>query len=217
MRHRKPSWHQRALLLMLIAVGGAVVGHVGSQLLARFLSARAPVQGPTYSSAKRGDSAPLSGASSSAERLREIDTHLRNRDFGTALLLCDEAQGLFPGDRELLGRRQRAEDELHNRFRYQMFEQAAARRHYAAALALFNEIPADSAYKLRAAQALASVRSHFISEWLATAETAARLGQCNEARLYAAEILSIDGANVAARAVMAECSSQRQAAGGRSD
>jgi hypothetical protein len=208
--HAPPSrWYQRILLLLVIAVGGALVGHLGSQLTSRLLSDRTVAQ-PALPHG--GVSAALSEAATVSDRLLEIDQHMGNRDFGTALLLCDEALAFFPGDSQLQGRRQHAEDELHNRFRYQMFEQAAARRNYAAALALFNEIPADSLYKFRATQELPSVRSHLVGERLTAAQTAVKLGQCNEARVYAEGVLALDSSSSSARAVLAQCPAPQAAA-----
>lgn len=213
---QRVPWYQRVALLTLIAVGGAVVGHLGSQLTARLLAGRAAPR--LLPSGPGVVAASLSSANSLSDRLVEIDEHMSNRDFGTALLLCDEALTLFPGDNQLQGRRQHAEDELHNRFRYQMFEQASARRNYAAALALFNEIPADSLYKFRAAQDLPSVRSHLVGERLAAAQSAAKLGQCNEARVYAESILVLDAASVSARAVLDQCPARPAApAGGKTE
>lgn len=203
-REKGQPWYHRVLLLTVIAVGGAMVGHLGSQLTARLIAGRSTQRHPGGGEAGAA-SGLLSMATSVSERLLEIDQHMSTRDFGTALLLCDEALALFPGDNQLQGRRQHAEDELHNRFRYQMFQQAAARRNYAAALALFNEIPADSLYKSRATQELPSVRSHLVGEWLSTAQLAARLGQCAEARAYAAGVLALDKASASAHAVMEQC------------
>ncbi len=207
-RSAGPAWYMRVLLLVIIALGGALVGHIGSQVTAHLLSSRAVTP---RSQASSSVSSLLSLAQSVPERLLEIDQHMSNRDFGTALLLCDEALTLFPGDTQLQGRRQRTEDELKNRFRYQMFEQAAARRNYAAALALWNEIPAESMYKARAMQALSRVRSHFMGERLAIAQAAARLGQCGEARLYAASVLALDSTSVSAHAVLDQCPAARPA------
>lgn len=207
-----PPWYQRAVMLVLIAGGGAVVGHLGSQLTARLLSGRTAAT--AVGTARPGGPVPtlLSAAPTLSERLIEIDQHLSGRDFGTAFLLCDEALLLFPSENQVLMRRQRAEDELHNRFRYQMFEQAATRRNYTAAVALYNEIPADSTYKLRAMQELPAIRSHIVGEKLSAAQTAARLGECSEARLYANGVLAIDGSSVAARAVLEQCPANRGAA-----
>jgi hypothetical protein len=193
-------WYQRALILIAIAAGGALLGNLGSQLTAYLLIRPS---GPATGAAN--GSTLLSNAPSLAARLNQIDQHLASRDFGTALLLCDEALAIYFSNSQVQIRRQRAEGELHNRFRYQMFEQAAARRNYAASLALWSEIPADSTYKVRATQELPTVRSHFVGERLSDAQTAQRLGQCNEARTYADSVLAIDRASVAARAVLDQC------------
>lgn len=212
LRPKPAPWYQRVLLLALIAVGGALVGHLGSQLFARLLAGRSPA---VVGSGTGRVIASLSAATSVSDRLIEIDQHMQNRDFGTALLLCDEALALYPGDNQLLGRRQHAEDELHNRFRYQMFQQAAGKRNYSAALALFSEIPADSMYKSRAMQELPSVRSHAVGDWLTAAQSAVRLGQCAEARVYAAGVLSLDNGSAPAKAVMDQCPAPRPGAMGK--
>lgn len=215
LRPRGGPWYQRILILVVIAGGGALVGHLGSQLMARLLTGRQPGAGLAGNGARPGVVASLSAATTVSDRLIEIDQHMQNRDFGTALLLCDEALWLFPGEGQLLARRQHAEDELHNRFRYQMFQSAAAKRNYSAALALFNEIPAESMYKTRAMQELPSVRSHAVGDWLASAQMAVKLGQCAEARVYAQGVLSLDSGSVPAKAIMDQCPSPRPEAMGR--
>lgn len=207
-----PPWYQRIVMLVLIAGGGAVVGHLGSQLTARLLSGRSAGAITALQQRPGGAPALLSAATTLSERLIEIDQHLAGRDFGTAFLLCDEALLLFPSENQVLVRRQHAEDELHNRFRYQMFEQAASRRNYTAAVALYNEIPSDSTYKLRAMQELPAIRSHIVGEKLSAAQTAAKLGECGEARLYANGVLAIDGSSLAARAVLEQCPAKAGAA-----
>src|SRR3569832_1709755 len=77
LRPRSAPWYQRILLLAVIAVGGALVGHLGSQLMARLLSDRPPASA-LLGSGRSGVIASLSAATSESDRLIEIDLHMQN-------------------------------------------------------------------------------------------------------------------------------------------
>ena len=192
--NRFPAWLSGPALVLLIAVGGAVIGSLGSQVVAR-------LSGPQKSRLAKGSIA--------TDRLVEIDNAMQVRDFSTALLLADEALRTFPGDPQFQAKRKRAEDELQNRFRYQTFQLAVSRQNYQAALALFDEMPADSAYKFKATQELKAVREQFIAEQLQLAQTAARLQQCEETRTFATAVLSVDNTNRAALDLVSDCAARK--------
>lgn len=190
-------------LTILIALGGAVLGSLGSQVVAFFTSAaerssNSAVQG-------RAVSGLLSKGATAPDRLLEIDQLLQSRDFGTALLFCEEGLRLYPGDTRFNAKRQRAEEEIQNRFRYQSMQSAIGRLNFAAAMALYEEISADSTFKLKATQELGSARDQYIAEQLRDGEAAAKLAQCSEAKACAQAVLNLDKDNAAARTLVAEC------------
>ena len=190
-------------LTILIAFGGAVLGSLGSQVVA-YLTAERTAPSVTPSMA-RAASGLLSKHLTAADRLQEIDQALQSRDFGTALLFSEEGLRLFPGDGQFNTKRQRAEDEIQNRFRFQALQSALTRRNFSAAMALFDEIQADSAFKFKATQELGTAREQYIAEQLRDGQAAAKLAQCAEAKSSAQAVLTLDTSNSAARALLAEC------------
>lgn len=188
-------WPRRLLLLLAVAVGGAILGQLGSTVLSRMLQANRA----------GGSSSIVTRAMSLAERQAEIEGLLLSRDSSAALLLIDDALAHFPNDPQLVALRRRTEDELRNRFRFQSFELLVAKRNYAAALALYDEISADSPYRHRAAQELPVLRARYVAEQIEAAQIAAKLGQCAEARLLASRVQAIDPAHAGARAIEGSC------------
>jgi hypothetical protein len=195
-------WSSRNLIFVVIALGGALAGHLLSQLIAFAMSDR-PLRRGVGKGGERG--AMLSTAGSAAERLTEVERALQSREFGAALLLAEEALRLYPADQQLQAKRQRAEDEMQNRFRFETFELAVSRHNDGAAMALFAEIPADSAFKFRAAQAVRAVRERLLTADLKAAQSAAKLSQCAEARSYAQAALTLDSGNQVALTLLQEC------------
>lgn len=185
-------WPRRLLLLLGVAVGGAILGQLGSSLLSNML------QGQSSSSI-------VTRAVSLADRKAEIEGVLLSRDSSAALLLIDDALAHFPNEPQLLTLRRRTEEEVRNRFRYQAFEQLLAKRNYAAAMALFDEIGTDSPYRHRAAQELPTLRARLVAEQFEAAQVAAKLGQCAEARLLASRVQALDPSHVGARALGENC------------
>ena len=100
------EWPKRLLVLLGVAVGGALLGQLGSSL---FTSVSSRGGG--------GSASVLTRAGSLPERQAEIDALLGNRDYGAALLLIDEALLRFPGDAGLAAQKRRVEEEIKNRFR----------------------------------------------------------------------------------------------------
>ena len=188
------------MLTLLIALGGAVLGSLGSQVVA-FLTAERTSPAGTGSAA----TGLLSKAATAGERLFEIDQALQAGEFGTALLFAEEGQRLYPGDPRFAGKQKRAEDEIQNRFRYQTMQAAIARLNFAAAVALFDEIPADSAFKGKASQDLGKAREQYIAEQLRDGQTAVKLALCDEAKTCAQAVLTVDSDNTTARSLIAEC------------
>jgi hypothetical protein len=135
----------------------------------------------------------------------EIDQALQSRDFGAALLFAEEGLRLYPGDGQFNAKRQRAEDEIQNRFRFQALQAALTRQNFSAAMALFDEIQADSAFKSKATQELGSAREQYIAEQLRDGQAAAKLAQWAEAKTSAQAVLTLDSGNAAARTLLADC------------
>jgi hypothetical protein len=195
-------WPKRLLLLLAVAVGGALLGQLGSALVSRLLSGNS----------SGGAGSTLTRAATLNERLGEIDALLMSRDSGSALVLIDDALTRFPSDPQLNALRRRAEEELKNRFRYQAFEQLLAKRNFGGALALFEELSADSPYRQRAAQELPALRSRHIAEQFEAGQMAAKLGQCPEVKLIAARIQAIEPSHSGARELIESCAGDGQAA-----
>ncbi len=191
-------------LTILIALGGAVLGSIGSQVVAYVTAERAPQA--VSASAARPVTGLLSKSSTAADRLTEIDQALQNRDFGAALLFAEEGLRLFPGDARFNVKRQRAEEEIQNRFRYQSLQTALTRQNFPAAMALFDEIQTDSTFKFKATQDLSTARDQYITEQLRDGQAAAKLAQCAEAKLSAQAVLAVDSSNAAAQTLVADCS-----------
>jgi hypothetical protein len=198
------------VLTVIIALGGAVLGSLGSQIVAyltvdRQANSTSGVGPGGAGTAGHPVSGLLSKAGAAADRLQEIEQALQNRDFGTALLLSEEGLRLYPGDTQFNAKRQRAEDEIQNRFRYQTLQSAITRQNFVAALALYDEIPAESSFKLKATEDLGTAREQYIAEQLRDAQTAAKLAQCSEAKASAQAVLAVDSNNSPAKIVLAEC------------
>lgn len=195
-----PTW-RRGAVFASVAVGGILIGLLGARWAGHWSDGRGAGEVKLGIDGMRA----LSQVDSLKDRLVEIDQALKRKDFGVALLLTEEALRYFPGDVQLMTRRTRTDDELHNRFRYQVFEQAILKRNYAAALAVFAEIPLDSAYKFRATQELPVARSHYVAEQLAAAQSALRLGNCEEARLYAGRVQTLEPTQAGLQAILSQC------------
>lgn len=190
-------------LTILIALGGAVLGSLGSQVVAFLTTDHAASS--TGPGGARSVSGLLSKGASATDRLLEIDQLLQSRDFGSALLFCEEGLRLYPGDTRFNAKRQRAEEEIQNRFRYQTMQSAIGRLNFAAAMALYEEISADSTFKLKATQELGTARDQYIAEQLRDGEAAVKLAQCSEAKACAQAVLDLDKDNAAAHGLLAQC------------
>ena len=198
-RAKDRSWLRTSILVVAVALGGAAIGSLGSQLLARL----------TVQSSNRGavHKAPLLLLKSNTPsgQLAEIDQALLVHDSATAIILCDEALRGSPGDPQLMARRKRAEEEQLDRFRLEMIEQAISRRNYAAAAALAEEISAASPQRVQATTRLQAVLVPFLDGLLAEADRAAKLSLCNEARALLSQVLQLHPQNGRAQEILASC------------
>jgi len=193
------SWLRTGALVLAVAVGGAAVGSLGSHLLAR-LTIQHGGSGNT-------NKAPLLllKAETPAGRLAEIDQALNLQDASTAVILCDEALRGSPGDPQLTARRKRAEEELLDRFRLEMLDQAISRRNYAAASALAEELSAASPLRTQAAARVQTVLAPFLNDLLAEADRAAKLSLCTEARALLSQVLQLEPQNSRAQQILSAC------------
>ena len=193
------SWLRTGVLVVAVAIGGAAIGSLGSQLLARL----------TVQSANRGTvpKAPLLllKSNTAAGQLAEIDQALLIHDSATAIILCDEALRGSPGDPQLMARRKRAEEDQLDRFRLDMIEQAISRRNYAAATALAEEISAASPQRAQATTRIQDVLTPFLDGLLSEADRAAKLSLCNEARALLSQVLQLHPQNSRAQEILASC------------
>ena len=194
-------WPRRLLLLLGVAVGGAILGQLGSALLSSMLQGRGS-----------NGSSIVTRAASLAERQAEIDAVLLSRDASAALLLIDDALAHFPNDPQLVALRRRTEEDVRNRFRYQAFEQMIAKRNFPAALALFDELGNDSPYRHRASQELPALRARYIADQMEAAQAAAKLGLCSEARQLAGRVQALEPAHSGARTLNESCTTDTSTA-----
>ena len=196
---RERSWLRTGSLVVAVALAGAAVGSIGSQLLAR-LTMQPSARGAT-------SKAPLLllRATTATGQLAEIDKALVANDAATALILCDEALRGSPGDPQLMARRKRAEEAQLDRFRLEMIEQAISRRNYAAATALAEEITAGSPLRAQALVKIQAVLEPFLDSLLAEADRTAKLSLCHEARSQLVQVLQLSPQNGRAQAILAAC------------
>lgn len=196
---RDRSIYRTAALVVIVALGGAAVGSLGSQLLAK-LTLR---QNGTATAGK--PRLALLKSDTLEGRLAEVDQALAQHDASMALLLCEEALRQHPSDPQLLSRRKRAEEEQLDRFRFEMLDQAISRRNFAAALALADEISAGSPLRTQAQARIESVLTPFIQSLLDEAERAVKLSLCSEARTILSQVLQLQPQNSRAQEILAAC------------
>jgi hypothetical protein len=192
------AWLRTGALVVAVALGGAAIGSLGSQLLARLTL--------QSSGAGSANKAPLLLKSQSPSgRLAEIDQALLEHDASTALILCDEALRGSPGDPQLTARRKRAETEQLDRFRLEMLEQAISRRNHSATIALAEEISASSPQRAKADGRVQTVMASYVSDLLGEADRAAKLSLCSEARALLSHVLKLQPQNSRAQEILSAC------------
>lgn len=196
---RDRSVYRTGLLVLAVALGGAAVGSLGSQLLARF-TMRSNGQ-------PAGNKPPVLvlRAETAEGRLAEIDQALTQHDASLALILCDEALRQSPGDAQILSRRKRAEDTQLDRFRLEMIEQAISRRNFAAAVAIAEDISAGSPIRAQASLRIQRVLDPFLSGLLDEADRAAKLSLCPEVRTILSQVLQLEPQNSRAQEILSAC------------
>jgi hypothetical protein len=185
-------------LVLVVALAGAAIGSLGSQLLARFAVKKgaAETTKPTVH---------LLRSESHEGRLAEIDEALTGQDSATAFLLCEEALRQNPSEAQLLARRKRAEEMQLDRFRLDMLEQALSRRNFAAAQALLEEFSLASPLRATGAFKMEQAAPQFVEETLSEAERAMQLSLCGEARLLAVQVQKLKPHDEKATQILSQC------------
>ena len=196
---RDRSVYRTGLLVLAVALGGAAVGSLGSQLLARF------TMRPNGQPAGNKPPVLVLRSETAEGRLAEIDQALTQHDASLALILCDEALRQSPGDAQILSRRKRAEETLLDRFRLEMIEQAISRRNFAAAVAIAEEISAGSPIRAQASLRIQRVLEPFLASLLDEADRAAKLSLCPEVRTILSQVLQLEPQSSRAQEILSAC------------
>lgn len=102
-----------------------------------------------------------------------------------------------------LGRRVESERQAASAFA--KFDEAASAKNYAAAVAGYGQIPADSVYKRRAQPRYEEARTLLVAEKMTDAEKLRADGRCAELRQEAAEIIRLDPKNMIIRDLARLC------------
>ena len=88
---------------------------------------------------------------------------------------------------------------------FAQFDEAAAAKNYAEAMARFEQIPADSIYKRRAKPRYDEARTLLVAEHMSAADKARAAGRCAEVKTEVAEITRLDPRNNMARELVRLC------------
>lgn len=92
----------------------------------------------------------------------------------------------------------RAEAETKNRAIYARFTQRAGLAHYDAAIEAYRELPADSAYHAQAAEDYGRLFPMFVDSHLQLAQEARKRGDCDEVKVQAQIVLSVEQRHIRA-------------------
>jgi pSer/pThr/pTyr-binding forkhead associated (FHA) protein len=129
-------------------------------------------------------------------------------DWAAARAALDKL-GTTPGDagleRQALELGRRVDTERQAAVIYAQFNDAAANKSYADALARYGEIPKDSLYKERGRARAEESRQLLVAELLADSEKALAAGQCADVRAAADEIAKLDPRNKLPRDLVRLC------------
>ncbi|HEY6477296.1 MAG TPA: FHA domain-containing protein, partial [Polyangia bacterium] len=98
---------------------------------------------------------------------------------------------------------------------FAQFDEAVSAKNYAAALAGYEQIPADSVYKRRARPRYEEARTLLVAEKMAVAEKDRAEGRCAEVRQEAAEIIRVDPKNMLIRDLSRLCRAKPEAVAAR--
>ena len=101
--------------------------------------------------------------------------------------------------------RRRVDAERLGAMAFAEFDEAANTKNYAAAMARYDQIPADSVYKRRAKARFEEARTLLVAEHLSSAEQARAAGRCADVRTEAAAVARLDPKNTVGREMVRLC------------
>ena len=123
----------------------------------------------------------------------------------TALVKIDGAAADGAIRREAAALTRKVETERQGAAHFARFDAAANEKNYAAAVAGFAEIPADSIYKKRARPRYDEARALLIAQHISAAEAARAEGRCADVRVEAGQVLRLDPKNLLIRDLARLC------------
>ncbi|HVT07906.1 MAG TPA: FHA domain-containing protein [Polyangia bacterium] len=123
----------------------------------------------------------------------------------TALVKIDAAAADAATRREAAALIRKVETERQGAALFARFDAAANEKDYAAAVAGYAEIPADSLYKKRARPRYEEARALLIAQHMTAAEAARAEGRCADVRVEAAQVLRLDPKNLLIRDLSKLC------------
>jgi pSer/pThr/pTyr-binding forkhead associated (FHA) protein len=101
--------------------------------------------------------------------------------------------------------RRRVDAERLGAMAFAEFDEAANTKNYVAAMARYDQIPADSVYKRRAKARYEEARTLLVADHLASAEQARAAGRCNDVRTEVAAVARLDPKNMVGREMVRLC------------
>lgn len=119
--------------------------------------------------------------------LADARTAIDGSKWGEASNLANQVLKLDPGNAEARTLADQAKRELANSNLYSDFAAAAGRKQYEAAVAAFEEIPADSVYKNRARDGYDKLHTQFLNDTKRQANSLAKSHKCKELDKLATE------------------------------
>ena len=117
--------------------------------------------------------------------------------------------------REVIALGRRVENERQSALLFAKFDEAASGKNYAAALAGYEQIPADSVYKRRAQPRYEEARTLLVAEKMTVAEKDRAEGRCAEVRREAMEIIRLDPKNMLVRDLARLCRAKPESVAAR--
>lgn len=134
-----------------------------------------------------GTGAAPAVTSDAGKLLADARTAIDASKWGEASNLANQVLKLDPGNAEARTLADQAKRELANSNLYSDFAAAAGRKQYEAAVAAFEEIPADSVYKNRARDGYDKLHTQFLNETKRQANSLAKSHKCKELDKLATE------------------------------
>ncbi len=117
--------------------------------------------------------------------------------------------------REVIALGRRVENERQSALLFAKFDEAASGKNYAAALAGYEQIPADSVYKRRAQPRYEEARTLLVAEKMTVAEKDRAEGRCAVVRQEAMEIIRLDPKNMLVRDLARLCRAKPESVAAR--